>query len=190
MTAADDRCGGRRLLRVAPTRTRPMRTNRRRTDAAVVGKYVLWVVAIVVVVIIVAIIRHLAPGSTTPGSLDARDGEVGYPLRSHKSQPGRSQPFTGCRQPARRRQRHHRACARRQQRAIGGPVKLEVTPYVTALTEFGYTTHGITWPQAMQVPAQDLFVRTESFISFLNSISFEGCQLAEHVVRPAARVGQ
>ena len=52
-------------------------------------------------------------------------------------------------------------------------VTQELSPYVTSLSDFAYTVHFVAWPQALQVPAQDLTLRTQDFISFLQSISSE-----------------
>jgi hypothetical protein len=50
-------------------------------------------------------------------------------------------------------------------------VAQEITPYVTALDTFNFKTHFIAWPQSLQVPSEDLTLRTKSLISFLDSVS-------------------
>jgi hypothetical protein len=137
------------------------------------GKYVVWVGAIAVVVIIVSIIRLFAPGSTSPGSLTP----VTVKSDTHAALiPVSSTVLSQFTAASNRLNAANVTITHALDGSTGqsvAQVTQEVTPYVTALTEFAYTAHGITWPQAMQVPAQDLFLRTQAFISFLQSISFE-----------------
>ncbi len=138
------------------------------------GKFLVWVGAIIVVVVIVAVIRPFAPGSTSPGSLTPVTVKSGTHAALIPVSPTALSQFTAA-------SNRLNAANVTFTRAFGASssgrsitqVTGEVTPYITALTEFAYTTHGITWPQAMQVPSQDLFLRTQAFISFLQSISFE-----------------
>ena len=50
-------------------------------------------------------------------------------------------------------------------------VAQEVAPYVTALDTFNFKNHFLVWPAALQVPSQDLTLRTDELIHFLSSIS-------------------
>ena len=50
-------------------------------------------------------------------------------------------------------------------------VAQEVAPYVTALDTFNFKNHFLVWPAALQVPSQDLTLRTDELIHFLASIS-------------------
>jgi hypothetical protein len=50
-------------------------------------------------------------------------------------------------------------------------VAQEVAPYVTALNTFNFRTHYLAWPATLQVPSEDLTLRTSELISFLSSIS-------------------
>jgi len=50
-------------------------------------------------------------------------------------------------------------------------VAQEVAPYVTALDTFNYKNHFLVWPASLQVPAEDLTLRTDELIHYLSSIS-------------------
>jgi hypothetical protein len=45
----------------------------------------------------------------------------------------------------------------------------EVAPYAAALEKFVYTFNLIQWPESLQVPAEDLDLRTKALITFLQS---------------------
>jgi len=139
--------------------------------------YAVWIGAAIAVVVIVAIIRSSSPGST-PGSLPpasstttsvssgsgatastiAVGGAVlsGFTTASNNLDAanvvvtralagGRSQPVA--------------------------QIAQEVAPYIKALQTFDFDLHLVTWPTALQVPSQDLQLRTQSLASFLSSIS-------------------
>jgi hypothetical protein len=48
-----------------------------------------------------------------------------------------------------------------------------VSPYITGLENFDFTLHFVVWPQSMQVPSQDLLLRNQALVCFLQSISSE-----------------
>jgi hypothetical protein len=50
-------------------------------------------------------------------------------------------------------------------------VAQEVAPYVTALDTFNFKNHFLAWPETLQVPGEDLTLRTDELIHFLSSIS-------------------
>jgi hypothetical protein len=50
-------------------------------------------------------------------------------------------------------------------------VAQEVAPYVTALDTFNFKNHFLAWPETLQVPSEDLTLRTDELIHFLSSIS-------------------
>jgi hypothetical protein len=48
-----------------------------------------------------------------------------------------------------------------------------VSPYIGALQRFDFTLHLMVWPQSMQVPSENLMLRNQALVSFLQSISSE-----------------
>jgi hypothetical protein len=50
-------------------------------------------------------------------------------------------------------------------------VAQEVGPYVTALNTFIFHTHFLAWPATLQVPGEDLTLRTQDLIHLLSSVS-------------------
>jgi hypothetical protein len=129
-------------------------------------------VAVVVVVIVVAIIRSNSPGSTggdlTPVTVESGSHAALIPVS--KTDLTEFSNISKKLNTANVTVTHALASSSGQSVA---QVTQEISPYVTSLSEFAYTVHFVAWPQAMQVPAQDLTLRTQAFISFLQSISSE-----------------
>jgi hypothetical protein len=50
-------------------------------------------------------------------------------------------------------------------------ISAEVAQYKKALDTFEFNVHVLQWPSALQVPSQDLNLRLETYVSFLQSIS-------------------
>ena len=136
------------------------------------GSAIPWVVAVVVVVIIVAIIRANSPGST-PGSLTP----LTVKSETHKELIPVSNTVLNQFTVASTRLNAANVTVTHALATSSGQsvaqVTQELSPYVTSLSEFAYTVHFVAWPQGLQVPAQDLTLRTQDFISFLQSISSE-----------------
>ena len=136
------------------------------------GGAIPWAVAVVVIVVVVAIIRSNSPGST-PGSLTPETVKAGTHAALIPVSATVLDQFTVAStglNAANVTVTHALATSSGQSVA---QVTQELSPYVTSLSEFAYTVHFVAWPQALQVPAQDLTLRTQDFISFLQSISSE-----------------
>lgn len=136
------------------------------------GGAIPWVMAVVVVVVVVAIIRSNSPGST-PGSLTPETVKSGTHAALIPVSNTVLNQFTvaSTRLDAANVTVTH-ALANSSGQSVA-QVTQELSPYVTSLSEFAYTVHFVAWPQALGVPAQDLTLRTQDFISFLQSISSE-----------------
>jgi hypothetical protein len=52
-----------------------------------------------------------------------------------------------------------------------GQIAQDVTPYVTALTDFNYKFSKISWPTAVELQSEELTIQVRSFITFLSTIS-------------------
>jgi hypothetical protein len=128
--------------------------------------------AIVVVVVVVAIIRSNSPGST-PGSLTPETVKSGThaPLIPVSTTVLTQFTVASTRLNAANVTVTH-ALADSSGQSVA-QITQELSPYVTSLTDYAYTVHFIAWPLAMQVPAEDLTLRTQDLISFLQSISSE-----------------
>jgi hypothetical protein len=50
-------------------------------------------------------------------------------------------------------------------------VKEGVSPYIAALENFDFTLHFTAWPQALQIPSEDLMFGNQVLVSWLQSIS-------------------
>jgi hypothetical protein len=142
------------------------RSSRRWTNA------IPWVVAVIVVVVLVAVIRSQSPGSTS-GDLTPVSVKSGSHAAFVLASPTVVTQFTDA---STRLDTANVAISHALANSKGASVAQvtqEVTPYVTSLSEFVYTLHFVAWPQALQVPAQDLTLRAQALISFLRSISSE-----------------
>ena len=135
-------------------------------------KSVPWVLAIIVVVVIVAIIRSQSPGSTS-GDLTPVSVTSGGHAALIQVSPTVLNQFTDASTNLDTANVTITHALADSEGASVTQVTQEVTPYITSLSEFVYTLHFVAWPQAMQVPAQDLTLRTQALISFLQSISSE-----------------
>jgi hypothetical protein len=137
-------------------------------------KIVLWLVAALVVVIIVTIIRHSSPGQT-PGSLTPETVKSG----SSAQTPVVSVSATVLTQFTNATRGLDAANTTASQALASGSsmtvaqVTQAVSPYITALENFDFTVHFVVWPQSMQVPGQDLILRNQALVSFLQSITSE-----------------
>jgi hypothetical protein len=140
------------------------------------GRIVFWVVAAIVVVLIVTIIRHNSPGQT-PGSLTPQTVKSGSGTTSPTATVAVSSSvlntFTTT-------TRSLDAANVTISRALANPSSLTVaqvgqavSPYITALENFDFTLHITAWPQSMQVPSEDLWLRNQALVSFVQSISSE-----------------
>jgi hypothetical protein len=138
------------------------------------GKLILWLSAIVVVVIIVTIIRHNAPGQT-PGSLtptSVTSGSTGHTAVIPVSSTVLAQ-FTAATKDldAANVVVNHGLAGGGSQTVT--QVNEAVSPYIGALQRFDFTLHLMVWPQSMQVPSENLMLRNQALVSFLQSISSE-----------------
>jgi hypothetical protein len=141
------------------------------------GKLVLVLVTIVAVVAIVAIIRTSAEnpssGSLTPTSVTQKKTTpaTSAPTPKVAVSSAVSSAFTTA------SLNLNAANATVAQELAGGAsqsvsqVALEVAPYVKALNIFNFQTHFLAWPANLQVPSQDLTLRTNQLITYLSSIS-------------------
>ena len=140
------------------------------------GKIVLVVATILVVVVIVALIRKSADnpssGSLTPATV------------THKSAPSTTAPAASI--PAsnsvssgfKAASANLDAANATVTRELAGgasqsvaQITQEVGPYETALNAFNFETHTLTWPASLQVPSEDLTLRTNELIHYLSSVS-------------------
>jgi hypothetical protein len=137
------------------------------------GKVVLVLVTVLIVVVIVAIIRKSADnnpsgGSLTPTSVthttSATPAVIPVSSAVKSTFSATSVDLT--------------AANAAVTRALAGgaaqspaQVAQEVAPYVTALDTFNYKNHFLVWPASLQVPAEDLTLRTDELIHYLSSIS-------------------
>jgi hypothetical protein len=141
------------------------------------GKVLLWLVAAVVVIIIVLVIRHSAPGETS-GDLTPQTVKSGPSTTTPSAatvQVGSSvlSGFTAASQSldaANSTVSHLLASGSGQTVAT---VTQDVAPYIAALEKFDFTMHFVVWPQALQIPTQNLNLRNQALVSFLQSISSE-----------------
>ena len=136
------------------------------------GGAIPWIMAVVVVVVVVAIIRSNSPGST-PGSLTpetVKSGTHAALIPVNNTVLAQFTVASTSLNAANVTVTHALADSSGQSVA---QITQELSPYVTSLTDFAYTVHSVAWPLAILVPAQDLTLRAEDFISFLQSISSE-----------------
>jgi hypothetical protein len=137
------------------------------------GKVVLVLVTVLVVVVIVAIIRKSADnnpggGSLTPTSVTHTTSATPAVIPVSSSV---KSAFSATSVDL------NAANAAVTQALAGGAaqspaqVAQEVAPYVTALDTFNYKNHFLVWPASLQVPAEDLTLRTDELIHYLSSIS-------------------
>ena len=135
-------------------------------------KYVLWLGTAIIVVIIVAIIRSNSPGSTsnTPvSSNSAPSGASATKPSVQVSGPVLAQFTTISKTLDTANVTATKALANGSSQSVA-QVATEVAPYLTALDTFNFDLHLMTWPTAMQVPSQELTLRTQSLASFLGSV--------------------
>ncbi len=134
------------------------------------AKYVLWLGTAIIVVIIVAIIRSNSPGSTSGPSLPSSPSASSSATKP-LVQVGRTDliEFTTI------SKKLDTANIAATKALAGGEsqsvaqVATEVAPYLTALDTFNFDLHLMKWPTAMEVPSQDLVLRTQSLASFAGS---------------------
>jgi hypothetical protein len=137
------------------------------------GKVVLVLVTVLVVVVIVAIIRKSADNSPSDGSLTPTS------VTHTTSAPPAVIPVSSTVKSTFSATSVDLNTANvAVARALAGgaaqspaQVAQEVAPYVTALDTFNYKNHFLVWPASLQVPAQDLTLRTDELIHYLSSIS-------------------
>jgi hypothetical protein len=136
------------------------------------GRVVVGLVSVVAVVVIVALIRANAPGET-PGTLTpttVTSGSASHAALIPVSSRALDQ-FTSVSKPLNAANvTVTKALANGSNQTVP-QITQEVAPYITALDKFLYTSHSIVWPEALQVPAEDLTLRTQALITFLQSAS-------------------
>jgi hypothetical protein len=151
---------------VPPEQDSPSPSSRRRY-----GKLLLWVIAVVVVIIIVEIIRVSAPSpnsdTLTPTTVTSTTAPVASIAvsRAVKTQFESASTTLDAANVT-----LTQALASSSGQSVA-QVAQEVAPYVTALNTFQYELHFIAWPEAMQVPSEDLTLRTQTLVTFLASVS-------------------
>jgi hypothetical protein len=131
----------------------------------------LWLAAVIVVVVIVAVIRMNAPGATS--------GSLTPTTVTHQKSPVAHIPVSTTTKAAflsaSNRLNVANVTVTQELASSSGQsvaqIAQEITPYVTALNTFEFTLRFIAWPGAMQVPSQDLALRTQALATFLPSIS-------------------
>jgi hypothetical protein len=138
------------------------------------GRIVLVLVTVLVVVVIVAIIRKSADNNPSGGSLTP----TSVTRTTSGSTPALIPVSSSVKSAFSATSVDLAAANAAVTRALAGgaaqspaQVAEEVAPYVTALDTFNYKNHFLVWPAALQVPAQDLTLRTDELIHYLSSIS-------------------
>jgi hypothetical protein len=138
------------------------------------GRIVLVLVTVLIVVVIVAIIRKSADNNPSGGSLTP----TSVTRTTSGSTPALIPVSSSVKSAFSATSVDLAAANASVTRALAGgaaqspaQVAEEVAPYVTALDTFNYKNHFLAWPAALQVPAQDLALRTDELIHYLSSIS-------------------
>ena len=130
-------------------------------------KYVMWLGTAVIVVIIVAIIRSNSPPSTSSPFGPLSNGtKTTTTVHVSKAVLTEFTTISGALDTANMEATKALANGSSQSAA---QVATEVAPYLKALDTFNFDLHLMTWPTAMQVPSQDLVLRTKSLASFVVS---------------------
>lgn len=146
------------------------------------GKIVFWVVAALVVVLIVTLIWHNSPGQTPNQTLNrpatqttvtsGSAAKTSTPTVGDVSSDSLTKFGTATRSLDAANVTVSHALASRNTLTVA-QVSQAVSPYVTALENFDFTLHLTTWPPSMQVPTEDLMLRNQALVSFLQSSSSE-----------------
>jgi hypothetical protein len=133
----------------------------------------LWAVAAAVVVTVVAVIRMNAPGATsgslTPTTVPSKSSAAPAALipvsRSVKSAfVAASASLNAANDTV------TQALASSSGQSVA-QITQELNPYATALNTFLVKLHLVTWPETMQVPSEDLTLRTQALATFISTIS-------------------
>jgi hypothetical protein len=138
------------------------------------GRIALVLVTVLIVVVIVAIIRKSADNNPSGGSLTP----TSVTHTTSASTPALIPVSSSVKSAFSATSVDLTAANTAVTRALAGgaaqspaQVAEEVAPYVTALDTFNYKNHFLVWPAALQVPAEDLTLRTDELIHYLSSIS-------------------
>jgi hypothetical protein len=142
------------------------------------GKVILVLLTVVVVVVIVAIIRKSADNSSGSGSLTPTSVTHKKPPATQTTTPAVIPVSSSVKSAFSATSVELNTANAAVTKALTGgaaqsPAQIaqEVAPYVTALDTFNYKNHFLVWPASLQVPAEDLTLRTDELIHYLSSIS-------------------
>jgi hypothetical protein len=136
------------------------------------GKVVFWAVAVLVVVLIVTIIRHNSPGQT-PGTLTPTSVKSGSATTAPTATIAVSSAVLTTFTTATKTLDTANVAAT-QAFAKGSSltvpeVSQAASPYIAALENFDFTLKITAWPPSLQVPSENLMVRNQALVSFLQS---------------------
>jgi hypothetical protein len=142
------------------------------------GKVILVLLTVLVVVVIVAIIRKSADNGSGAGSLTPTSVTQKKSPAPQTTTPAVIPVTSAVKSAFSATSVDLNTANAAVTRALAGgaaqspaQVAAEVAPYVTALDNFNYKNHFLVWPASLQVPAQDLTLRTDELVHYLSSIS-------------------
>jgi hypothetical protein len=135
------------------------------------GRIALWAVAAALVVVVVAVIRMNAPGATSGSLTPTTVTKSSAPAALIAVSPSVKSAFAAASTNLNAANvTVTQALASSSGQSVA-QITQEVTPYAAELNTFVLKLHALTWPETMQVPSNDLTLRTQALTTFIATIS-------------------